>query len=173
MDITFKPLKNDHLPLMFQWLQKPHVKIWWDPDLDWTPDLLQEKYGTHADGYYVENGIKKPLRAFVVEAKNEPVAYVQLYNVHNYPGADAIPKDELAPSSAGLDMFIGEEAFVGKGYGTAILKEFLAQHVAPSHEACFVDPDKKNLQAIRAYEKAGFRSLQEMGNTLWMVWTKI
>ncbi len=171
MNITFKPFQKDHLPLLFKWLEKPHVKVWWDPDIDWTPELLQEKYGTHADGYYLEDGIKKPLRAFIVEVDHQPVAYVQLYDIHNYPGDNGIPEGELPDRSCGLDIFIGDEAFVGKGYGTAILKEFLSQHVAPSHEACFVDPDKNNRSAIRAYEKAGFRVLQEAGQTLWMVWT--
>ena len=173
MDITFKPLQTDHLPLLFRWLEKPHVKVWWDPKIDWTPELLQEKYGSYSEGYYLENGIKKPLRAFIVEVDHEPVAYVHLYDVRDYSREAGIPEDKLHDRSTGLDLFIGDEAFVGKGYGTAILKEFLSQHVAPSHEACFVDPDKNNLQAIRVYEKAGFRALQAAGHTLWMVWTKV
>lgn len=173
MDISFKPLQTDDLPLLFKWLEKPHVQIWWDPGVDLTPELLQEKYGSYPDGYYVEDGIKKSLRAFIVEIDHQPVAYTQLYDIRNYPGADSIPELQLLASSTGLDIFIGNEAYVGKGYGTAILKEFLSQHVASSHEACFVDPDKNNLQAIRAYEKAGFRILQESGETVWMMWKKI
>lgn len=170
MNISFTPLETDHLPLLFEWLQKSHVKIWWDPHVDWTPELLQEKFGSYPDGYYFEDGIKKPLRAFIVELDLQPIAYVQLYEVRNYPGADSIPEDQLPTNSVGLDIFIGEEAFLGKGYGTKILKAFLTQKVAPSQEACFVDPDKNNLKAIGAYEKAGFRTLQEAGKTLWMVW---
>ncbi|MBP6985202.1 MAG: GNAT family N-acetyltransferase [Alphaproteobacteria bacterium] len=173
MNITFKPLQTDHLPLLFKWLEKPHVQIWWDPGVDLTPELLQEKYGSYPDGYYVEDGIKKPLNAFIVEIDHHPVAYTQLYDIRNYPGAAKIPEVQLLANCTGLDIFLGDEAYVGKGYGTAILKEFLSRHVAPSHEACFVDPDKNNLQAIRAYEKAGFRTLQEAGKTVWMMWKKI
>jgi RimJ/RimL family protein N-acetyltransferase len=172
MKITFTPLKAGHLPLLFKWLQKPHVKIWWDPGVDLTPELLQEKYGSYPDGYYVEDGIKKPLRAFIVEVDHQPVAYTQLYDIRNYPGADSIPEVQLLASCTGLDIFIGDEAYVGKGFGTAILKEVLSQYVVPTHDACFVDPDKSNLKAIRAYEKAGFRILQEAGQTIWMLWTK-
>lgn len=172
MDIIFNPLQADHLPLFFKWLQKPHVKVWWDPGVDLTPELLQEKYGSYPDGYYVEDGIQKPLRAFIVEIDHKPVAYTQLYDIRNYPGADNIPEVKILASCTGLDIFIGDEADVGKGFGTAILQEVLAQHVAPFHEACFVDPDKNNLQAIRAYEKAGFVILQESGETVWMMWKK-
>lgn len=173
MNISFKPLETKHMPLLFEWLQKPHVKVWWDPETDWTPELLQEKYGSYPDGYYFEDGIKKPLRAFIIEVDHQPVAYIQLYEIRSYPGADSIPKDCLPESSTGLDIFIGDETLVGKGYGTKILKEFVAQHIAPHHEACFVDPDRNNRSAIRAYEKAGFHVLQEDGKTLWMMWRRI
>ncbi len=173
MDITFKPLQTDHLPLLFQWLEKPHVKAWWDPDVQWTMELIHEKFGTYVDGYNLEDGVKKPLQAFIVEIDHRPVAYIHLYNPRDYPREDGIPENELPDRSTGLDIFVGDEAFVGKGNGTSILKEFLTQHVAPSHEACFVDPDKNNLQAIRAYEKAGFQVLQEAGQTVWMMWKKM
>lgn len=173
MDVTFKPLQTDHLPLFFKWLEKSHVQIWWDPGVDLTPESLQEKYGSYPEGYYLEDGVKKPLRAFIVEVDHQPVAYTQLYDIRNYHGADNVSEVKLLLSCTGLDIFIGDEAYVCKGYGTAILKEFLSQHVAPFYDVCFVDPDKNNLQAIRAYEKAGFLILQEEGKTLWMMWKKI
>lgn len=172
MTISFKPLKNDHLPLFFKWLEKPHVQVWWDPGVDLTPELLQEKYASYPDGYYVEDGIKKPLRAFIVEIDHQPVAYVQLYNVHNYPAANNIAEVMLLVNCAGLDIFIGDEAYVGKGFGTAILRQFLKEFVDPKFEACLVDPDKNNIQAIRTYEKVGFRAMKAHGNLILMTRAK-
>ena len=172
MDITFNPLQTDHLPLLFKWLEKPHVQIWWDPGVDLTPESLEEKYGSYPDGYYVEDGIKKPLRAFIVEVDHEPVAYVQLYNVQNYPGANNITELKFLVNCAGLDIFIGDEKHVSKGIGTAILRQFLIEFVDPKFEACLVDPDKNNIQAIRAYEKVGFRAMKPHGNLILMMRVK-
>lgn len=172
MKITFSRLEANHLPLFYEWLQKPHVKTWWDPDMNWTPELLQEKYSSYAEGYYFENGIKKPLQAFMVDIDNKPAAYIQLYDIRNYPGAEGILEDDTRDACTGLDIFIGDETFLGKGYGTIILKTILSQHVSPQFDACYVDPDKQNLQAIRAYEKAGFRVLREAGQNFWMMWSK-
>lgn len=65
---------------------------------------------------------------------------------------------------AALDIYIGEENSIGRGWGSKIIQKFCQIHIDPHFEACFVDPDISNVQAIRAYEKAGFKTIKTAAN---------
>lgn len=171
MTITFQPLQDSHFPLLLKWLETPHVKAWWDQNVQWTLELIKEKYGIYVQGYKVEQGLKKPLGAYIVYVEDDPVGYVQAYNAHDFPREDNVSLAELPDSLAALDVLIGEEEFLGKGLGSRIMKQFLSEYVDPYYEACFVDPDTTNIRAIRTYEKAGFKKIKTVkeGTVTWMM----
>ena len=54
MNIIFKPLGEADFPLLLKWLEKSHVKAWWDPDILWTLELIKEKYSDYVKGYKIE-----------------------------------------------------------------------------------------------------------------------
>ena len=56
-----------------------------------------------------------------------------------------------------------EPDLVGRGHGPAMLRQFLREVAFPFHhvEVCVIGPSVKNIAAIRAYGKAGFRVLRE------------
>lgn len=171
MIITFQPLQEVHFPLLLKWLETPHIKAWWDQDVKWTPELIKEKYGSYVPGYKCEQGLKKTLRAYIVYVEDNPIGYVQIYNAHDFSQEDNTSLVELPDSLAGLDIFIGEEEFLGKGLGACIIKQFLTEYVDPHYDACFVDPAAGNIKAIRTYEKAGFKKIKMVneGTVTWMV----
>ncbi len=159
MNITFCALTEHHLPLLLSWLEMPHVKAWWDQDVRWSMGLIKEKFGTYVHGYKVEHGVKKPIQAFIIGVNGKEVGYIQLYNPRDFAREDDMSFDELPHLLAAFDIFIGDPACVGKGYGSRIMKQFLVECVDQIYEACMVDPDTENVQAIRAYEKAGFERI--------------
>lgn len=61
---------------------------------------------------------------------------------------------------AGVDYFIGEPAYIGKGYAATILKTFIETHCA-SAKRVTVDPIATNARAIHVYEKCGFKYLAD------------
>lgn len=79
-----------------------------------------------------------------------------------------MPVPRLQPSpcvggeAAGLDLFIGEEAYVHRGLGAPTLTPFLREFtfIDPDVPSCVVLPEPENNIAIRAYEKAGFRHVK-------------
>lgn len=158
MSITFQPLQASHFPLLLKWLETPHVKTWWDEDVQWTPKLIEEKYGSYVHGYNLEQGVKKPLQAYVIYSGAQPIGYIQLYNPRDYLREELL--EDLPPSLAGLDFFIGEEEYLGKSLGSLILQQFLKEYADPLYDACLVDPDTANIKAIRTYEKAGFKKIR-------------
>lgn len=171
MSFTFIPLQRDHLDLLLAWLETPHVKAWWDQDVSWTPELIEEKYGTYVEGYKEEEGIRKPMSAFIISLGKKLIGYIQLYNAYDFPREDGLSLEGLPRSLAAIDIFIGDPDSVGKGYGSAVLRQFLDEQVLSKYEACFVDPDTSNIAAVKAYEKAGFKTVKQVqdGKVLWMV----
>ena len=170
-EIFFIPLQSTHFPLLLKWLEAPHLKTWWDQDIRWTPELIQEKYGTYTQGYKAEKGIKKPLQAYIIYIANVPIGYIQFYNAYHFPRENGDLPEGLPKNLAALDFYIGDPDYVGKGIGSLILNKFLKDHIQGKFEACFVDPDPTNQWAIRAYEKAGFQFIfpSSQGDNRWMI----
>jgi aminoglycoside 6'-N-acetyltransferase len=91
---------------------------------------------------------------------HEPIGYIQYYNKHDFPREHDYAT-ELPTSCAAIDWYIGEPSFVGRGIGTRALKLFLDSYVFANFDSVFVDPDTANAPAIRAYEKAGFKRINQ------------
>lgn len=62
-------------------------------------------------------------------------------------------------AAAGLDLFIDEPAYTGRGLGPTIISGFLRELVSGHLGAasCVIGPDEENRSAVRAYEKVDFR----------------
>ena len=52
-NIIFKKLSDSHFPLLLKWLESPHIKEWWDRDVKWTKELIENKYSNYTKGYKV------------------------------------------------------------------------------------------------------------------------
>jgi RimJ/RimL family protein N-acetyltransferase len=86
---------------------------------------------------------------------------IQTYLVTDYPDFAALIEE--GEGTAGLDLFIGNEAQTGKGLGTEMIRRFVEEIVfaRPETTACVADPDVKNRASMRAFEKADFRAVRE------------
>lgn len=173
--MTFLPLQEKHFPLLLKWLETPHVKAWWDQDVHWTLALIEDKYGKYVKGFkrltLPTEVIEKPMHAFIMCVDGVEVGYIQYYNAYDFPREQGYELKGLPSSLASIDVFIGEESYIGKGYGLLLMEAFLNEHVFKFFNAVFVDPETANLQAIRAYEKVGFHQVSTIkeGSITWMV----
>ena len=165
MNINFTALSNSDFSLLLKWLRTPHVKAWWDSDINYTEDLLKEKYFSYVDGYKLENGEKKTISAFIIYVDNDPIGYIQIYNAYDF--TRRVPLIDLPKSLAAIDFFIGNANYIGKGLGVKILKAFDYR----GYKNLLVDPDMYNISAIKTYEKAGFKKIKTHrdSNEIWML----
>src|SRR5207245_454463 len=128
--IGFRPLAAADFPLMHRWLNEEHVRRWWTPGYRTVADVAA-KYGPYAAG-------QKPTRPYLILHDGQPIGYAQTYLLRDYPDyARCVALDEAA---AGVDLFIGEPAFVHRGLGAPILHAFL-DHVVfarPDVTACVI-----------------------------------
>ena len=68
------------------------------------------------------------------------------------------------PEAAGVDLFVGEPAAVGRGLGPEILREF-AHTIAfarPETTALVATVEEANRRSWRAFEKAGFHHVRDV-----------
>jgi RimJ/RimL family protein N-acetyltransferase len=145
---TFRRLAEADLPRLHRWLNAPHVLEWWDRPGP-TPEHVRKKYLPRTvpqDGF----------AAYVMQWDGSPIGYIQLYRV----AQGAWNRRDIG-SSAGIDLFIGEPAYLHRGLGPQILRRFLSEVVFrdAAVDACLIDPSPRNRIALRAFEKAGFRLL--------------
>jgi aminoglycoside 6'-N-acetyltransferase len=151
----FRPMGGDDLALVRDWLQQPHVTEWWHDAEDFafvSGDLA------HHD-----------MAQFIVGTDGRPFAYLQCYRMGEW-------HEGFGPQpcgTRGLDQFIGEPGMLGRGHGSAFIREFTEMMLSDGTPRVVLDPKPTNARAIRAYEKAGFARNREIdtpdGRALLMV----
>lgn len=138
---TFRALTPRDLPMVARWLEEPHLKEWWGDPVEAIEEIEAA----------IDDISTEPL---IVELDGKPIAYLQNYDPHL---EDGHPYQDQPTGTLGLDMSIGDPALVGKGHGSAIIRQFAGQLFDEGAPRLIIDPDPANARAIRAYEKAGFR----------------
>jgi aminoglycoside 6'-N-acetyltransferase len=134
----FRPMSADDLPLVMDWLARPHVVEWWDPD---------EQFGL------VSGDMNEPaMDQYIVSLDDAPLGYLQCYRLTDWNTGFG-PQPE---GTRGIDQMIGVPEMIGQGHGSGFIREFIEDLLANSTPRVVVDPDPDNARAIRAYEKAGF-----------------
>jgi len=167
IQMTIEPLSTSHFSLLLTWLTNAHVKEWWDKDTAWTLELIAEKYQCYVDGYKIEKDHKKPMQAYVFCVDFVPTGYIQLYNAYDFEREPVLR--DLPCSLAALDIFIGDELFLGKGIGSFVIDSFVHTFCMGKYDYIFVDPNKDNTSAIKCFEKAGFKKTREVDGAVWML----
>jgi aminoglycoside 6'-N-acetyltransferase len=154
--IHFKLLTESDLPLLHDWFQKPHVKQWYARGENYTLDMIRKKYLPR-----ILNPESTP--NFIVYTDNIPIGYIQLYCVkdslpdgvtdYNHPLFDSLKPNEMG----GVDLFIADEDYLKKGYGTLTLTNFIKEHIQNKFTLLVTDPLKSNKNAIQFFKRNGFK----------------
>jgi aminoglycoside 6'-N-acetyltransferase len=151
--VTFRPMVAEDLPLLGEWLQRPHVRRWYRD---------HGSYEEVVDHYLPSIEGSEPTDHYIVLLDDErPIGMLQTYVVSDHPDyAEAIGITDS--ETAGMDILIGDEGLTGQGLGTDVIRSFVEEVVFARREttACVADPDIGNIASARAFEKAGFRSVK-------------
>jgi len=146
--IDFEPLRPTHIVALCRWLNHPPVLEWYAR----RPKSIVEvahHYGRMMAADY-------PTRGFLVRFDGEPAGFLKTYRIDSYPVYFEATNAE--PTWAGLDYFIGEQRFYGRGLGPRMVRAFVEQVVfaMPGIDGCISGPDPRNVRSIRTLERAGF-----------------
>lgn len=142
--IYLRPATSADLALLQHWDKQPHVIAsdpnddWnWQIELDRTPDWREQ---------------------LIAEIDGRPIGFIQIID----------PAEEeshywgnVTTNLRAIDIWIGEEADLGKGYGTKMMQLALARcFTDPLVTSVLVDPLASNTRAHRFYERLGFQFVE-------------
>lgn len=139
---------------MHKWYRTDFVNKWYDKEIrNWTRKQIEDKYIP-----YIQR--EKPLDSYIILCDGVKIGYVQTYLLKDYPEYDQLV--QAGEGAAALDLFIGEKEYVHKGLGTLIITELLKNIIFanPSIKKCIIGPEPKNIAAIKAYRKVGFKYIK-------------
>lgn len=139
----FRAVTEADLPMLTAWLTEPHLAEWWGDDAEASVAEIAEA---------IDSVETEPL---IVELDGRPIAYIQSYDPHL---EDGHPYQDQPFGTLGMDVSIGPPELIGKGHGSAIVRQFVDMLFEEGAPRVVIDPHPDNLRAIRAYEKAGFRA---------------
>lgn len=125
-------MRDEDLPLLVTWLERPHVREWWRESIE--HELSWGVEGRH-----------------LIVVDGRPAGMIQTYLTDD-------------PGVAELDLLIGEEELVGRGLGAQVLEQFVDEVVfaRPETVAVVASVEEPNRRSWRAFEKAGFRYVQDV-----------
>jgi aminoglycoside 6'-N-acetyltransferase len=150
--LSFRPLAATDLPRLTAWLAEPHVRTFYQKTLVSLADVTAE-YGPVIRG-------EEPSLSHIALSAGVPFAYLQCYRNSDYPEwAELIG----AEGGISIDLFIGDPAFLHRGLGRAVLREYLRQVAFPAFAGepqAYIGHELTNTAALRCSCAVGFRPLR-------------
>ncbi|HET6264707.1 MAG TPA: GNAT family N-acetyltransferase [Usitatibacter sp.] len=155
-EISFRSLGIDDMQSMFLWLLRPHVAKWYARAPGSFPEVVA-KYGPRTQR-------ESPVRAYIIVVDGKDVGYIQAYPVGIF--GEYSDRVGAEAGTVGMDLFIGEETFLGWGLGARAIRHFVSGIVFADAgvPACVAGPLEGNTTCIRAFERAGFTRWKDVEN---------
>ena len=156
-DVTFRPLHESDLPLLHDWIRRPHVAEWWSGgEANESLDETRRKHFPRLEDH-------SSVKSYIALLAGEAIGFIQSYVALGC--GDGWWEDEADPGVHGIDQFLGDESKLGRGLGTRMISAFVRKLFEdPTVTKVQTDPDPANARAIRCYEKAGFRRVGKVSS---------
>jgi aminoglycoside 6'-N-acetyltransferase len=142
--INLRSATPSDLDLLRHWDEQPHVLVS-DPNDDWSWEVeLNRTYDWREQS--------------IAEVEGRPIGFIQIID----PALeDSHYWGEITENLRAIDIWIGEESDLGKGYGTKMMRLAIARCFAePSVTGILVDPLASNNRAHSFYQRLGFQFVE-------------
>lgn len=143
MNIVLRPATIEDIFLLEYWDEQPHVAASGVEGWDWEEELS------------CDDPAREPM---IAELDGRPIGFMEIIDPfleqEHYWG-------DVEPNLRAMDIWIGEADDLGKGYGTEMMRLALEKCFAPPEvTAVIIDPLASNTDAIRFYERLGFKFVE-------------
>lgn len=153
-ELRIRTLQDNDFPVMLKWLTDDRIlEFYGGRDKKYTLETLKEHY---------TKSWKDEVIRVIIEYNGQPIGYGQIYRMY-----DELYEDYHYPKTNeivyGMDQFIGEVDYWNKGIGTKYTKmifDFLKKE--RNVDAVILDPHQDNPRAVKMYQKAGFRIIEDL-----------
>lgn len=139
--MKIREFKLEDLNILRVWLEQDYIQKFWGDPQDWIKEIS-------------ENISADWVKYFIVEC-DTPIGFLQYYET------DIAPQGDWADEpigTVGIDYLIGDKEYLGKGYGSKIVR-LLVDFIKSKSEYDYIvaDPIIENLSSIKVLENNGFR----------------
>ncbi|MDR0896302.1 MAG: acetyltransferase [Oscillospiraceae bacterium] len=145
--LALHPLADADIALMETWLCQPRIKKWYDPIEEWLEEM-RERQGKFAW-----------LHDFIYMDGETPVGFGRFYDCYDSVGLEDW-NGRLFPARGevySIDYLIGNEAYLGKGYGKDLVRRLSEAAFALGAREIIVDPDGENAASNGVLRANGYR----------------
>lgn len=142
MKITLRDATLADAKILREWDEKPHLLEAGDDDWQWETELPKNP----------------PWRQMLIaELDDKPIGFLQIID----PALEETHYwGDIEPNLRALDIWIGEEDYLGQGYGTQMMTQALERCFEDFQvKAALVDPLVTNTRAHKFYEKMRFKKV--------------
>jgi RimJ/RimL family protein N-acetyltransferase len=162
MKIQFEKVNQTHITTIFQWLEEPHIKEFWDNSQAHKDDIINFVEGRKTPSNYC-GGL---FTYWIGFADNIPYCMIMTLQELKEYDIPLIKKNLITDNgnAYSMDYMIGNVNFFGKGLGAKTLSEFIeffTQYVDKKADTFMIDPDVENPRAKHVYEQAGFKYVDD------------
>lgn len=143
--LVLRPLSDSDINMFTSWLNKDYIKKWYlDPE-DW----LTEINGRHSRYAWIHH--------FIVMDGKTPIGFCQYYDCYNANDIEDWYDVVEQGDTYSIDYLIGNESYLGKGYGKLIVK-LLTETIQTVEHAnrIIVQPDIENYPSNRVLMANGY-----------------
>jgi aminoglycoside 6'-N-acetyltransferase len=144
--LTIRPVRHDDYSMLCDWFDDDDFVRWWG---------ARTKPAHEVEAKYL--GRRPGIRSYIIDQYSVPIGYLQDW--------------QPDPDTIGIDIIL-LVPMQNKGIGTVALHEHAERLVAEGWRQIGIDPSPHNARAIRSFEKAGFRVVEQPREPdhLWMTY---
>ena len=132
-ELNLRTVTNDDIGMFTEWLNKDYILKWYNAPDDWLHEINER------------NGDFSWIHHFIVMDGETSVGFCQYYDCFDAGDIGGWDSVTQRGDTYSIDYLIGNEAYLGKGYGKAIVK-LLTDIIRQKEQAkrIIVQPDKEN-----------------------------
>lgn len=141
--LLLRQFYDKDIKLFEKWLYMPHIAKWYHNPLNWIDEAKKR------------NTEFSFLHHFIAELDGKPIGFCQYYEYH-HSGEDWHGNTDIN-NTYSIDYLIGDTEYLGKGYGTAIVKALIEKiklHHNPNR--IIVQPEQENKASCNTLLSCGF-----------------
>ncbi len=109
-DLTLRPVRDEDIGLLAAWLNKDYILKWYHDANEWLAEI-NERQGTYSW-----------IRHFIVMDGETPIGFCQYYDCCNANDMEDWYSVTERGDTFSIDYLIGDEVYLGKGYGKSIVR---------------------------------------------------
>ena len=109
LELILRPVNDADIELLTLWLNKDYILKWYHDAEEWLSEI-KERQGAY---YWIHH--------FIVMDSKTPVGFCQYYDCYHAKDLEDWYSVSAPGDTFSIDYLIGDESYLGKGYGKAIV----------------------------------------------------